>query len=98
MFFPVFAFFTLLLSVSIATKPPRMLEAAGAGRFIETHQFVPMQWTGSVVPGGDNHTFTGTVQEIVAQLQRIDPSTCFADSTTTSYLVQASLNLRKTNS
>lgn len=78
MFFPMFALFLMLLNVSTTTKPPRILEAARTSQFTETHQFVPMQWTGSIVPGGANHTFTGTVQDIVAQIQRIDPSTFFS--------------------
>lgn len=62
----------LLLGVGMAAKPPRAVTARDA--YLDEVSFVDMGWTGSIVPGGPNYTFTGTVQDIVSQIQEIDPS------------------------
>lgn len=62
----------LLLGVGMAAKPPCAVTPRDA--HLDEVSFVDMGWTGSIVPGGPNYTFTGTVQDIVSQIQEVDPS------------------------
>lgn len=75
MFDPILVLFLLLLGVGMADNSHVRPRAAVTARdnYLDHVTFVDMGWTGSIVPGGPNYTFTGTVQEIVDQIQEIDP-------------------------
>ncbi|KXJ90220.1 hypothetical protein Micbo1qcDRAFT_205836 [Microdochium bolleyi] len=75
--------FLLMLGVGMAVKPPRIVSARDS--YLQEATFVDMGWTGSIVPGGPNYTFTGTAQEIISQIQEIDPNYVAPDATAISW-------------
>ncbi|KAJ1325803.1 hypothetical protein MN608_08999 [Microdochium nivale] len=83
MFDPILVLFLLLLGVGMADNSHVRPRAAVTARdnYLDHVTFVDMGWTGSIVPGGPNYTFTGTVQEIVDQIQEIDPDYVLPDVT-----------------
>ncbi|KAH7029247.1 uncharacterized protein B0I36DRAFT_350157 [Microdochium trichocladiopsis] len=93
----IYIILLLSLGMSMAAKSPRMLQVdqspsppSGAQRF------VMMDWTGSIVPGGDNYTFRGTIQEIVSQIQHIDPNYAIPSTASGSAMVQTQTERRQT--
>ncbi|KAF5646978.1 uncharacterized protein FTJAE_1809 [Fusarium tjaetaba] len=47
----------------------------------EGYTIVPMTWVGPIEEGGKNHTFKGTAEEVLAQIEKLNPNFAeFADS------------------
>ncbi|KAF9763656.1 hypothetical protein IL306_003027 [Fusarium sp. DS 682] len=47
----------------------------------EGYAIVPMTWVGPIEEGGKNHTFKGTAEEVLAQIEKLNPNFAeFADS------------------
>ncbi|KLO97810.1 Uncharacterized protein LW94_13387 [Fusarium fujikuroi] len=47
----------------------------------EGYTIVPMTWVGPIEEGGKNHTFKGTAEEVLSQIEKLNPNFAeFADS------------------
>ncbi|KAF5559234.1 hypothetical protein FMEXI_107 [Fusarium mexicanum] len=47
----------------------------------ESYTIVPMTWVGPIEEGGKNYTFKGTAEEVLAQIEKLNPNFAeFADS------------------
>ncbi|KAF4958962.1 hypothetical protein FGADI_2041 [Fusarium gaditjirri] len=50
---------------------------------LEGYTFAPMKWTGSIKEGADPVTLSGTAEEIVAQMKKLNPDYEFPEGNTT---------------
>src|SRR5690349_13688517 len=71
--------FVLLLVAFAALASTAQAASLGGGRFVtrdsipSDYEIVPIIWTGSITPNGENYTFTGTMEEIAAQIKAVNP-------------------------
>ncbi|KAF5686959.1 tol [Fusarium circinatum] len=49
---------------------------------LKGYKVVPMEWTGSSEEGANPVTLTGTAEEVVSQIQKLNPDYVFPDNTT----------------
>ncbi|KAM5383049.1 hypothetical protein ACJA88_003582 [Fusarium oxysporum] len=74
---------TLLSSAIVAVSAAALPDGVQAvDNPLEGYKLIPMEWTGSIKEGADPITLSGTAEEVVAQIQKLNPDYVFPEGNT----------------
>ncbi|KAK2934910.1 hypothetical protein FoTM2_006157 [Fusarium oxysporum f. sp. vasinfectum] len=74
---------TLLSSAIVAVSAAALPDGVQAvDNPLEGYTLIPMEWTGSIKEGADPITLSGTAEEVVAQIQKLNPDYVFPEGNT----------------